>query len=65
MQRVNGGAIDVRAPKYRSERVVYLADGLVNALAGHVSAHGTTGKARWLFAGESDDPPHQNFGVVV
>lgn len=27
VQRVNGGAIDVRAPKYGSERVVHLADG--------------------------------------
>jgi len=59
VQRINGGAIDVRAPKYSSERVVYLADRLVNLLAEHVAAHGTTGKDRWLFAGEGD-PPHQN-----
>lgn len=58
--RVNGGAIDVRAPKYGTERVVYLAESLVNVLAEHVANHGTTGKARWLFAGEGDDPPHQN-----
>jgi integrase len=60
VQRVNGGAIDVRAPKYGSERVIYLADSLVNVLAEHVTAYGTTGKHRWLFAGEGDDPPHQN-----
>jgi hypothetical protein len=60
IQRVNGGAIDVRAPKYGSERVVYLADSLVNVLAERVTAHGTNGKDRWLFAGEGDDPPHQN-----
>jgi integrase len=60
IQRVNGGAIDVRAPKYGSERVVYLADSLVNVLAEHVAAHGTIGKERWLFRGESEDPPHQN-----
>ncbi len=60
VQRVNGGAIDIRAPKYGSERVVYLADSLVNVLAEHVAAHGTTGKERWLFAGEGDDAPHQN-----
>src|SRR3954447_25810574 len=60
VQRVNGGAIDVRTPKYGSERVVYLADSLVNVLAEHVTAHGTTGSARWLFTGEGDDPPHQN-----
>ena len=29
-------------------------------LAEHVTSHGTTGKDRWLFAGEGDDPPHQN-----
>lgn len=39
---------------------MYLADSLVNALAEHVATHGTTGRARWLFAGEGDDPPHQN-----
>ena len=60
VQRVNGGSIDVRAPKYGSERVVYLADSLVNLLAEHITSHGTTGKERWLFAGEGDDPPHQN-----
>ena len=60
VQRVNGGAIDVRAPKYGSERVVYLADSLVRVLSAHVAAHGTLGKERWLFAGDSDNPPHQN-----
>ncbi|GAA1936287.1 tyrosine-type recombinase/integrase [Nocardioides hwasunensis] len=60
IQRVTGGAIDVRAPKYGSERVVFLADSLVNILTEHVGAHGTSGKDRWLFAGEGDDPPHQN-----
>lgn len=59
-QRVNGGAIEVRPPKYGSERVVYLADSLVNVLAEHVAAHGTTGNERWLFAGEGNDPAHQN-----
>ena len=60
VQRVNGGAIDVRAPKYGSERVVYLADTLVTVLAKHIAAHGTTGNDRWLFAGDGDNPPHQN-----
>ena len=55
VQRVNRGAIDIRAPKYGSERVVYLADSLINVLAEHVTAHGTTGKDRWLFAGEGDE----------
>ena len=60
VQRVNGGAIDDtgaevwlgarRLPRRQPRRV----------LAEHVAAHGTTGKDRWLFAGEGDDPPHQN-----
>lgn len=53
VQRVNGGAIDVRPPKYGSERVVYLADSLINVLAEHVTAHGTTGKERWLSPGRA------------
>ncbi|MFH5824359.1 tyrosine-type recombinase/integrase [Georgenia sp. AZ-5] len=60
VQRLNGGEIDVRAPKYGSERVVYLADNLVNVRAKHVAKYGTTGKSRWLFAGEEEGPPHQN-----
>lgn len=60
IQRLNGGEIDVRAPKYGSERAVYLADGLVNVLAKHVAGHGTVGKSRWLFAGDEEGPPHQN-----
>ena len=60
VQRVNGGAIDVRAPKYGSERVVYLADSLIDLLAEHVTTHGTTGQDRWLFIGDGHDPPHQN-----
>ena len=60
VQRINGGDIDVRAPKYDSERVVYLADSLVSVIAEHIANHGTTGRHRWLFAGDGDDPPHQN-----
>ena len=60
VQRVNGGAIDVRAPKYGSERVVYLADTLVELLAQHVATQGTNGPDRWLFTGDADDAPHQN-----
>ena len=60
VQPVNGGAIDVRAPKYGSERVVYLANGLVDLLAQHVADFGTIGDEQWLFTGEGDQPPHQN-----
>ncbi len=60
VQRVNGAAIDVRAPKYGSERLVHLADSLVTLLAEHVATFGTAGKEQWLFAGVGDGPPHQN-----
>lgn len=60
VQRVNGGTVDIRSPKYGSERVVYLADSLVDLLAQHVAAFGGNGPQQWLFAGEGDDPPHQN-----
>jgi len=60
VQRVNGGTVDVRAPKYGSERVVYLADTLVDLLAHHIATFGTHGPLQWLFAGEGDNPPHQN-----
>lgn len=59
VQRINGGAIDVRAPKYGSERVVHLADGLIDLLAQHVADFGTVGDEQSLF-GEDDEPPHQN-----
>lgn len=39
---------------------MHLADSLINVLAKHVGVHGATGKDRWIFAGEGDDPPHQN-----
>jgi integrase len=60
VQRVNGGSVDIRSPKYGSERVVYLADTLVDLLAQHIATFGTHGPLQWLFAGEGDSPPHQN-----
>jgi integrase len=59
IQRVTGGTIDVRAPKYGSERAVPLADGLIAVLAQHVAAVGTIVAEQWLF-GENTEPPHQN-----
>lgn len=60
VQRVNGGTVDVRAPKYGSERVVYLAESLIDLLSQHIAANGANGPHQWLFAGEGDDPLHQN-----
>lgn len=60
VQRTNGCGVEIRAPKYGSERTVYLADGLVETLAEHVAEHVSMDEPRWLFRGQGDDPPHQN-----
>ncbi|MBV8542225.1 MAG: site-specific integrase [Pseudonocardiales bacterium] len=61
VQREDGGGIEIRPPKYGSERAVYLHDGLVQLLAGHVECHRPgTDPTRWLFEGLPGDPPHQN-----
>ncbi|WP_409332603.1 tyrosine-type recombinase/integrase [Trujillonella humicola] len=58
VQRTTGGGIDIRAPKYGSERQVYLAPSLVDLLAQHVAAYCPEGY--WIFTGETGEPPHQN-----
>jgi len=45
-----------RAPKYGSERVVYLPQGLVELLAAHVK--GGVRPQGWLFVGSDGGPPH-------
>lgn len=60
VQRANGHQIEVRAPKYGSERVVYLAEGLVTIVRAHISRLPEGGPDRWLFRGEGTNPPHQN-----
>ena len=60
VQRVSAGVVEIRAPKYHSERLVYLPGGLVELLAAHVEHVGTWGAVGWLFVGEGDNPPHQN-----
>jgi integrase len=60
IQRENGG-FEVRAPKWGSERTVYLAPALIEMLTEHVRLYRPgDDKARWLFTGEGEDPPHQN-----
>lgn len=61
MQRANGGKVDIRPPKYDSERTVFLPDALVAIIARHVEQHcpGNT-PDRWLFPGEKGNPWHQN-----
>ena len=58
VQRVPGG-IEIRAPKYGSERVVYLPDALVSMLSEHVRTVGVRPDG-WLFAGIGDGPPDKN-----
>ena len=61
VQRENGGIVDIRPPKYGSERVVAAADGLLTLLAAHIDLRGLHGqKTAWLFPGERDQPAHQN-----
>jgi integrase len=61
VQRANGKAVEIRAPKYGSERTVYLADGLVEILSRHIAEHRTGDDlGRWMFDGEHGNPPHQN-----
>ena len=57
VQRASGGMVEIRLPKYGSERTVPLPDELLTILSAHV-ALGHRGE--WLFAGAEDDPPHQN-----
>ncbi|GAA1971297.1 site-specific integrase [Nocardioides panacihumi] len=59
VQRAPGSHIDVRAPKYGSERVVFVPDGLITLLSAHVAAH-PVGPEGWLFTGPTGEPPHQN-----
>lgn len=57
VQRLEGGRVEIRLPKYGSEREVYVADQLLAMLARLVES-GI--RELWLFSGVSDDPPHQN-----
>jgi integrase len=56
VQRLEG-AVEIRLPKYNSERTIHVADALLEMLAEHVAL----GLAyNWLFAEVEDVPPHQN-----
>lgn len=59
VQRGAAGYVAIRAPKYGSERTVYLADGLLDLLQTHILTHGTVGDEQWLF-GAGVQPPQQN-----
>lgn len=56
VQRASAGKVEIRAPKYGSERAVYLPDELVQLLAAHIQ-RGVRGDAEWLFRGPNGNPP--------
>ena len=62
VQRGPGGTVVVSPPKYGSERVVHLADGVLELLGRHLDAHGTSGKERWLFAARNQPPQQDSVG---
>ncbi|WP_216622187.1 tyrosine-type recombinase/integrase [Mycolicibacterium fortuitum] len=61
VQRVNGGEVDIRAPKYGSERTVYAADELLTMLTEHIRLYRPgDDPERWMFPGQGKHPMHQN-----
>ncbi|WP_312871895.1 tyrosine-type recombinase/integrase [Amycolatopsis acididurans] len=61
VQRERGGGVEIRAPKYGSERVVHASDQLVSLIKDYVATYRPTGDAdRWVFEGDGGNPPHQN-----
>jgi integrase len=60
VEAAGGIAVVIRAPKYESERTIYLPDELVTILSEHVRLHTPKGEpTRWLF-GEAGKPWHDN-----
>lgn len=57
VQRGAEGGVEIRLPKYGSERVIPVPDDLLQILSTHI-ALGHRGE--WLFQGSGDTPPHQN-----
>lgn len=60
VQRAGAGQVSITPPKYGSERLVHIPDGLVQMLAVHVQQIGVHGAEQWLFIGNAGGPPHQN-----
>jgi integrase len=61
VQRLGGGKVQIRAPKYESEREVGLADPLLEMLALHIERHvGGADRRSCLFTAASGGPAHQN-----
>ncbi|RAX45006.1 site-specific integrase [Arthrobacter sp. AQ5-06] len=60
VQRAGEGNVSITPPKYGSERMVHIPDGLVQMVAAHVEKFGVYGAEQWLFVGGGGMPPHQN-----
>jgi integrase len=61
VQRANGKQVEIRSPKYGSERTVYAPDELIEMISEHVRVFRPGDDAiRWLFPGEREHPLHQN-----
>lgn len=60
VQLVDRTRVDVRAPKYGSEREVYLPAELVTMLSQHVATLTAGDGSRWLFERTAGEPFHQN-----
>lgn len=56
-QKVTGNPMEVRLPKYGSERTVAAADGLLRLLSNHIALLGLQGESgAWLFPSERGGP---------
>lgn len=62
VQRANGKTVEIRPPKYGSERVVFVPDGLLELLTEHLrnGVLKASDKTSWLFEGDRGHPWHQN-----
>jgi integrase len=62
VQRAGGPNVEIRAPKYGSERDIFLPDDLLKELSVYIARKELTGQPEaWLFTGQTGDlPPHQN-----
>jgi integrase len=61
VQRAGGHNVEIRAPKFGSEREVYLPDNLILILRRRIKRLPKgSGPTSWLFKGENGNPPHQN-----
>lgn len=61
VQRADGGLIEIRPPKYGSERTVFIPDGLVTILSEYIRLHRSgTDTERYLFPSsrDADQPAH-------